>query len=315
MSESIFPAKLPLEDWIQFAVEWMVANWRPFFQGVRWPIAETLDGLEDLLQATPFWLFIAVLAVLAWRSAGWRVALFSAASMVLIAWIDLWEQAMTTLAIVFTAVLFCLVVGIPLGIWAAGSNRAWSILRPILDFMQTTPSFVYLVPVVMLFGVGTVPGVIATIIFSVSPIIRLTNLGIRQVQPDVVEAGLAFGSTRLQLLREIQLPLALPTVMAGINQTLLLAMVMGAIASMIGAEGLGLTVLRGIGRLDVGLAAVGGLGIVLLAITFDRITQGLGSSAKTHGRTSGPGFVNRLRAAIFGKPRLKLDSNRDRGDN
>lgn len=271
---------LPLEDWIQSAVEWIVVQWRPAFQLIRWPIANTLGAIESFLQGLHFVIFIIGLFLIAWRIASWRIGLFGVASMLFIAFLGLWEQAMTTFAIVFTAVVFCVCVGLPLGVLASRSDRFWNLLRPVLDVMQTTPSFVYLVPVVMLFGVGTVPGVIATIIFAISPIIRLTNLGIRQVDKEVVEAGLAFGSTRWQLLREIQLPLAFATIMAGLNQTLLLSIVMGVIAAMIGAEGLGLTVLRGIGRLDVGLAAVGGLSIVLMAITLDRVTQGLRAERK-----------------------------------
>jgi ABC-type proline/glycine betaine transport system permease subunit len=170
---------------------------------------------------------------------------------------------------------------------------------PCYQIPDTTPSFVYLVPVVMLFGVGTVPGVIATIIFSISPVIRMTNLGIRQVTPDVVEAGHAYGATGWQMLRDIQFPLALPTVMAGLNQTLLLGMVMGTIASMIGAEGLGLTVLRGIGRLDVGLAAIGGLSIVLMAIVLDRITQALGQRRR-HAAPQATTLNERVMRAVFG---------------
>jgi glycine betaine/proline transport system permease protein len=177
---------------------------------------------------------------------------------------------------VLTAVVFCAIVGIPLGILAARSDRFASGIRPVLDIMQTTPAFVYLVPVVMLFGVGMVPGIIATIIFALPPIIRLTNLGIRQVRGELVEAGFAFGATPRQVLFEIQIPLSMRTIMAGLNQTLMLSLSMVVIAALIGAEGLGLIVFRGIGRLDVGLAALGGIGIVLLAIVLDRITQALG---------------------------------------
>src|SRR5680860_1194283 len=179
---------------------------------------------------------------------------------------------MTTLAMILTAVLFCTVIGVPLGVIAAGSDRFDKTLRPVLDIMQTIPPFVYLVPIVMLFGVGMVPGVIATIIFALPPIIRLTNLGLRQVQSELVEAGYAFGSTRREVLMEIQIPLAMRTIMAGLNQTLMLALSMTVIAALIGAGGLGLTVFTGLGRLDVGRAFIGGLGIVLLAIILDRIT-------------------------------------------
>ena len=313
MSKPVLDYVLPLEDWIQIGVEWLVDEWRPLFQAVRWPVASTLDTMEAFLLDVPFLVFLAVLFVLAWRTAGWRVAIFSVVAMFFIGLIGLWDHAMTTFAIIFTALLFNVLVGVPLGLVAGRSDRFWTVLRPVLDIMQTTPSFVYLVPVVMLFGVGTVPGVIATIIFSLPPVIRMTNLGIRQVTPEVVEAGHAFGATNLQMLREIQIPLALPTIMAGLNQTLLLGMVMGTIASMIGAEGLGLVVLRGIGRLDVGLAAIGGLSIVLMAMFLDRITQAMGQ----RGRHAGPQpttFRERLLHAIIGGPFLQQSPTARTGD-
>jgi glycine betaine/proline transport system permease protein len=179
-------------------------------------------------------------------------------------------------------VLFCLVLGLPTGIWLARSDRAAQAMRPLLDAMQTTPAFVYLVPIVMLFGIGNVPGVVVTIIFALPPLIRLTNLGIRQVPADLVEAARAFGASPRQLLLKVQLPLALPTIMAGVNQTLMLALSMVVIASMIAVGGLGQMVLRGIGRLDMGLATVGGVGIVLLAIILDRMTQSLGRQERVH---------------------------------
>jgi glycine betaine/proline transport system permease protein len=223
----------------------------------------------------PFWSVVLLFAALGWWAVGWRHALFCGVSFGLIAFMGLWREAMVSLSILVTAVTFCMITGIPLGIIAARSERFWSAMRPVLDLMQTTPSFVYLVPVVMLFGIGTVPGIIATIVFALPPIIRLTNLGIRQVPADAVEAGQAFGATEWQSLVKIRLPLALPSILAGLNQTLLMALVMSVIIAMIGAEGLGLTVLRGIGALDVGLAGIGGLAIVLMAISLDRITQGL----------------------------------------
>jgi glycine betaine/proline transport system permease protein len=266
---------LPVDKWIQAFVEWLVYEWRPVFQAMRWPIQQVLKALSDFLHWLPFWGLILCIALLGWRTAGIRHGVFCGASFLLIAAMGQWEQAMTSLAILFTAVTYCFVVGIPLGVAASRSDRFWSLMRPLLDVMQTTPSFVYLVPVVMLFGIGTVPGVIATIVFSMPPVIRLTNLGLRQVSPEAIEAGEAYGATEWQSLVAIRLPLALPSIMAGLNQTLLMALVMSVIIAMIGAEGLGLTVLRGIGALDVGLAGVGGLAIVLLAISLDRIAQGL----------------------------------------
>ncbi|MFA0677515.1 ABC transporter permease subunit, partial [Vibrio sp. 10N.222.51.A6] len=189
------------------------------------------------------------------------------------------SEAMTTLSLVMTSVFFCLLIGLPMGIWLARSNTAAKFVRPILDAMQTTPAFVYLVPIVMLFGIGNVPGVVVTIIFALPPVVRLTILGIQQVPEELIEAGHSFGASKKQMLYRIQLPLALPTIMAGVNQTLMLSLSMVVIASMIAVGGLGQMVLRGIGRLDMGLAAVGGLGIVILAILLDRITQVLGVNA------------------------------------
>ncbi len=194
--------------------------------------------------------------------------------------IGAWSETMTTLSLVITAVVLCVMVGLPLGIAAARSDRAEATIRPILDAMQTLPAFVYLVPVVMLFGTGKVPGVIVTFIFAVPPLIRLTNIGIRQVPEETVEASLAFGSTPKQMLWEVQVPLAMPTILAGVNQSIMLALSMVVIASLIAVEGLGQMVNRGIGRLDVGLAAVGGIGIVLMAIVLDRITQSIGKPPK-----------------------------------
>lgn len=268
---------LPLDDWIEvFVKEWLVPNFRPAFQAIQWPIDQVLDGLEAFLLWLPYPVFVVVVPLLAWRVAGGGVALFSLLALLFIDLLGIWQETMVTLAMILTAVAFCVLVGVPLGILAARSDRFASLLRPVLDIMQTIPPFVYLVPIVMLFGVGIVPGVIATIIFALPPVIRLTNLGIRQVQAELVEAGLAFGSTRRQLLFEIQIPLALRTIMAGLNQTLMLSLSMAVIAALIGAGGLGLTVFTGLGRLDIGRATLGGIGIVLLAIMLDRITQALG---------------------------------------
>jgi glycine betaine/proline transport system permease protein len=203
------------------------------------------------------------------------MAIFTLLGFAFIDMIELWPQTMTTLSMILTSVLFCAAIGVPVGILVARGDPAWRIVRPILDIMQTVPSFVYLVPIVMLFGVGMAPGIIATIIFAIPPIIRLTNLGIRGVRGDLIEAAEAFGATPGQMLWEVQIPLALRTIMAGLNQTLMLALSMVVIAALIGAGGLGLVVNTGLGRLDVGGATAGGVGIVILAIVLDRITQGL----------------------------------------
>ena len=202
----------------------------------------------------------------AWKTNGVKFAFFAAISLIAIDLVDLWKETMTTLAMIFTAVIFCMIIGIPLGIAASRSRIFEIILRPILDIMQTIPSFVYLIPVVMLFGVGLTPGVVATIIFALPPVIRLTNLGIRQVGKGFKEAGASLGLSKFKILHRIELPLALKTIMAGVNQTLMLALSMVVIAALIGAGGLGLTVYVALGRLDIGAAVIGGTGIVILAI-------------------------------------------------
>lgn len=274
---------IPLGEWVDLGLAWTVENFRPLFQAVRWPIDATLKGVEGALLATPDLLMLLIIGLLAWQAGGRRLALGSVLSMVSIGLIGAWSEAMITLSLVLTSVIFCLLMGLPTGIWIARSERANAIMRPILDAMQTTPAFVYLVPVVMLFGIGNVPGVVVTIVFALPPLIRLTSLGIRQVPEDLVEAARSFGASPRQLLFRVQLPLAMPTIMAGINQTLMLSLSMVVIASMIAVGGLGQMVLRGIGRLDMGLATIGGLSIVLLAIMLDRITQSMGVEGRDKG--------------------------------
>ena len=243
------------------------------------PVEFVLQHLTHGFQATPPLLVVLVLTLLAWRASGIKLAIFVVLSLVFLGLLGLWPHTMITLAMVFASVIFCTVVGIPLGIWAGRSDRVNAFLRPLLDAMQTTPAFVYLVPIVMLFSVGNVAGVLATIIFALPPIIRLTNLGIRQVHPELVEAAQAFGATRWQVLRQVQIPQALPTIMAGLNQTMMMALSMVVIAALIGAGGLGAPVVLGLNTLDIGRATVGGLGIVLLAIILDRITQSMGKQS------------------------------------
>jgi glycine betaine/proline transport system permease protein len=270
--------EIPLDDWVETAVkDWLVPNFRGAFQAVQAPINAVLEGLNGTLQAIPMPVLAIAITLLAWLVAGRGLAIFTIISLIFIDLIGVWSETMTTLSMILTAVFFCAIVGVPLGIAAARSDRFEGGLRPVLDIMQTIPPFVYLVPIVMLFGVGMTPGIIATIIFALPPIIRLTNLGIRSVPGDLVEAAYAFGSRPRQVLWEVQVPLALRTIMAGLNQTIMLALSMAVIAALIGAGGLGLTVYTGLGRLDVGASTEGGIGIVLLAIIIDRITQALGS--------------------------------------
>ncbi len=274
---------IPLEIWVEGGLDWVVENFRPFFTGIKAPIDATLSSIDLLLNATPPLLMIALFGLMAWQLVNKRLAVGTVLSLFLLGGIGAWSEAMTTLSLVLTSVFFCILVGMPLGILMAQSEKANHILRPTLDAMQTTPAFVYLVPIVMLFGIGNVPGVVVTIVFAMPPVIRLTNLGIRQVPADLIEASHSFGASPKQMLFKVQLPLAMPTIMAGVNQTLMLCLSMVVIASMISVGGLGLMVLRGIGRLDIGLATVGGVGIVILAIILDRMTQALGQDTRSKG--------------------------------
>lgn len=296
-------AVFPIDAWIQQGVSWVALNLRPIFLAIKWPVENLLSLNDWLLHAIPFPLFVVGFFLLAWRLSTPGIAVFSAVSLIVIAMLGVWNEAMTTLSLISTAIVFCAVIGIPIGIWCARSDRVWNVVRPILDIMQTTPSFVYLVPVVMLFGVGTVPGEVAVVTAAAPPLIRFTNLGIRMVEHEIVEAGLAFGADKRQLLFEIQLPLAIPTILGGLNQTVLTAMVLSVVVAMIGAEGLGLVVLQGLGRLDVGRAAVGGIAIVLLAMVLDRITQKL-AAPKAGGRAAARASLLGAVARLFkgGRP-------------
>ena len=273
LAPSDYEIYIPLAEWIEGNIkEWLFAQ-RPLFKKISAPIDAVLNSLETVLNFIPFPLVLIIFVFLAYRTNGIKFATFSLISLIFIDLVDLWAESMTTLAMIFTAVLFCMLIGIPLGILASRSNAFEIILRPLLDIMQTIPSFVYLIPVVMLFGVGLTPGVVATIIFALPPVIRLTNLGIRQVGKGFKEAGFSLGLSKFLVLLKIEIPLSLKTIMAGVNQTLMLALSMVVIAALIGAGGLGLTVYIALGRLDVGSAVVGGTGIVILAIILDRITQ------------------------------------------
>ena len=241
-------------------------------------IKQVLTWIEDALLWLPYPVLIAGVALLAWRMAGFGVALFSGGSLLSIGFVGFWPSAMETLSLMLTSVAIATLIAMPIGIIAARSNAVDAALRPMLDAMQTMPAFVYLVPAIFFFGLGNVPAVIATIIYAVPPGIRLTNLGIRQVSPETLEAARAFGATPLQLLVKVQIPLALPTIMAGINQTTMLALAMVVTASLVGAGGLGADVLKAIGRLQIGNSLLAGMSIVFLAIIIDRITQGFATA-------------------------------------
>lgn len=290
---------IPVGEWVSNLVQWLVTNYRFLFQDLKQPVNTLLTGIEHALRGCPPVVLIAIVFLLVWQAARLWTALFVVVALTLIGCIGAWPGATTTFAIVITSVLICCLFGLPLGILAAQSRVADRMLRPLLDFLQTIPSFVYLVPIVMLLGIGDVPGVCVTIIYAISPLIRLTNLGIRQVPHHMVEASDAFGASRLQTLVKIQLPLARPTILAGLSQTIMLSLSMSVIASMISVAGLGQMVLRGIGRMDISLSATGGLGIVLIAMIVDRVSQSLGANRRerTHQGRLHTGPVGLLRRA------------------
>ena len=267
--------------WIDGIVDWVIINWDPFFVGVRTVVLGILIPFRDFLLWLPWWLVIAGTGILAWRVVGARFGVIALLFLGFMAIMGLIDLLMLTLAITLTSALLCVVLGMPIGIAASKSNRFEAILRPVLDGMQTMPSFVYLIPALMLFGLGMTPAVMATSIYAIPPIIRLTSLGIRQVDASVIEASKSFGATAWQLLLKVQVPLALPTILAGLNQTVMMALAMVIIASMIGALGLGDEVLRGIARLEPGRGFIAGISIVFAAIILDRVSQGFAKRRET----------------------------------
>ena len=260
---------------IDNGIDWLVVNGEWFFDGISDNLKVVLGELREFLVWIPWPVMVALIFLLGWRLGSLRIGIISALGMILIGLVNLWEPAMVTIAIMTVSVSVAIIFGIPTGILMARSNLIETLLRPVLDAMQTMPSFVYLVPGIMFFGLGNVAAVLATVLYSIPPCIRLTNLGIRQVNPSVVEAGESFGSTRLQLLSKVQLPMAIPTIMAGINQTIMMALAMSTIAAMVGAGGLGIEVLRSMGQLQEGNAFIAGSAIVVMAIIIDRITQSI----------------------------------------
>ncbi|WP_236232911.1 ABC transporter permease [Pseudomonas tohonis] len=269
--------KLDLGSWVNDVVQHLLDNYSGAFENIGAVVSGFSELIERFLMWPPAWLVIAVFVGLGLWRIGVKFALFTALAFVLIVLTGFWEQTVVTLGLTFSSTLISLLLGVPLGIWAAKSERVAYIIRPILDFMQTMPAFVYLIPAAMLFGLGRVPGIIATVIFAMPPAVRLTSLGIRQVNKEIVEAGQSFGCTSWQLLYKVQLPNAMPSIMAGVNQTIMMALSMVIIASMVGAGGLGNDVLASIQRLDIGLGFESGMAVVLLAIILDRITESFGT--------------------------------------
>ncbi|MCW3466892.1 ABC transporter permease [Chitinophaga nivalis] len=267
---------IKIGKYIEQFINWLTHNFNPFFKVVKTGVETMVDSVLWLFTFMPFYVVIALMAVLAWRRAGWGVGVLTGLGMSFIYAMGYWTQTMETLALILVSAIIALLIGVPLGIWAARNKTAGKIMRPLLDFMQTMPAFVYLIPAVLFFGLGKVPGVFATIIFAMPPAVRLTTLGISQVPADIVEATRSFGATPRQLLFKVELPLALPTILAGVNQTIMMALSMVVISAMIAAGGLGQVVLKGITQLKIGLGFEGGIAVVILAIILDRITQSLG---------------------------------------
>ncbi|MGV8831969.1 MAG: ABC transporter permease [Devosia sp.] len=267
----------PLRRAVDDALTWVVRNWGGGFEAAAHPLLMLLKGIENLLIATPWWLIVAILVTVAWLSTrNWKLPAVVLGALLFLGVMDLWEDAMTTMALMIAATLTAIVIAIPVGVWMSRSLNVRKSVTPLLDLMQTLPSFVYLIPTVMIFGPGKIPALIATIVYASPPLMRLTDLGLRSVDPAVMEASRAFGTNPSQRLFGVQIPLALPTILAGVNQTTMMALSMVVIASMIGAGGLGYQVLQGIGRLEVSRGLFAGLGIVALAIIFDRVTQAFG---------------------------------------
>ncbi|EOD01189.1 ABC transporter permease [Caldisalinibacter kiritimatiensis] len=271
---------LPIGSTFELIVEWLQNNLEPFFDAISNILTFIISGFENIFLFPPSIVIIIILSLLAWKLSDRRIAIFTFIGLGLIVGMELWEETMQTLALVIVSALVALLIGVPLGIWASRNNVVDRILRPILDFMQTMPAFVYLIPAVLFFKMGKVPGAVATVIFATPPVVRLTNLGIRQVPTDVIEAAKSFGSTSRQMLFKVQLPMALPTILAGVNQTIMLSLSMVVIAAMIGAKGLGEKVLTGITQLEIGLGFESGVSVVILAMILDRITQALGKTAE-----------------------------------
>ncbi|MFA7565392.1 MAG: proline/glycine betaine ABC transporter permease [Alkalispirochaeta sp.] len=271
-----FRQLIDIGGWFETGVRWLQVNMRWLFDGIRAAVEAVLSGTVYVLELPPVIVTVVLFTALAWYVATRGVAIFTFLGFGLIWYMGLWSATMSTFALVITSVLIALMIGIPLGIWSSKNDKVWDVVRPILDFMQTLPAFVYLIPAVLFFRLGPVPGVVATLIFSLPPAVRLTNLGIRQVPTEIKEAALSFGATSGQMLFKAELPVAMPTIMAGINQTIMLALSMVVIAGMIGAGGLGNEVVRGVTQLRIDIGFESGIAIVILAIFLDRLTQALG---------------------------------------
>lgn len=271
--------RIPLGEWVEVGLDWLTSTLDSVFRFIRSFFVGAYEGLDWILTAPPFWAVIAIFAAIAWWASGWKLGVGTVVSFTLVVGMNQWDNTMHSLALVVIATLVAVLISIPLGIWAAASDRASAIIRPVLDFMQTMPAMVYLIPALVMFRVGVVPGIIATIIFAMAPGVRFTELGIRGVDKEVVEAGHAFGSSPSRILYQIQLPLARPTIMAGINQVIMLSLSMVVIAGMVGAPGLGSDIVKALNRIDAGLGFEAGIAVVIMAIFLDRVTASFGANS------------------------------------
>lgn len=293
--------RIPIGQWVADGVTWVRDNLDWLLSFIALVVRTLVAGLTDALVATPFWASILIAGLLAWAVRSWQMGVGTIITFTLIVSMGMWEPAMQTLALVLIAALIAILVSIPLGIWSARNATVRAILKPILDFMQTMPAYVYLIPAIVFFSIGVVPGVIATMIFSLPPGVRLTELGIRGVDGETVEAGQAFGASPGQILRGIQLPLAVPTIMAGVNQVIMLALSMAVIAGIAGADGLGKIVVEAISTINIGRGVEAGLGVVFLAVFLDRVTAALGNPS---------GYKHSL-AGVISRSRTKAVTGRN----
>lgn len=272
--------RIPVGSWADSGVDWIRDNLSGVLDVIAMTVRFLVEGLSDALLGVPIVVVIVIAALLAWVLRSWKLAIGTAIGFTLILAMGQWVPAMQTLALVLVAAAVAVVISVPLGIWSARNATVRAILKPVLDFMQTMPAFVYLIPAIVFFSIGVVPGLVATVIFALPPGVRLTELGIRGVDSETVEAGKAFGATPGQILRGIQLPLAMPTILAGINQVIMLALSMAVIAGMAGADGLGKQVVEAISTINLPKGVEAGLSVVILAVYLDRLTAALGSPAK-----------------------------------
>ena len=274
--------RIPIGDGVENFIDFLATNFQAFFDFIFVITSSSIKGLETALISIPWWVLIILIAALGWYFTNISGGILFGVFMFLIGSFDLWPETMTTISIVLISVILSLAIGIPFGVLMAFNNILSTVMRPLLDAMQTMPTFVYLIPVIFFFPLGNVPAVIATIIYAMPPVMRLTELAIRNVDKEVVESAQSFGSSTIQMLTKVQLPQALPTIMAGVNQTTMMALAMAVVGSMVGAQGLGERVLYAINRIDISLGFEAGISIVFLAIIIDRITGGIAKRLQKH---------------------------------